>query len=72
MSTTKLTARQSEVVKLLADGKTCSDVGFLLGISQQTVKAHKKAVFERLRIHNITQLVKYAVATGITTAESWE
>lgn len=67
-----LSARELEVIKLLADGKTRPEVAAILGISPQTAKNHGHAIFQKLGISTLSQLVKYSIANGITTAESWQ
>lgn len=67
-----LSERQIEVLKLWADGVPGKEIAFKLGISEQTVKNHKGMILFALGIDNITQVVKYAIAHGITTADSWK
>lgn len=66
-----LKEHQKQIVKLLADGAGNVDIANRLYISTETVKNHRHLLFAKLGIHSITQLVKYAIAHGITTAESW-
>lgn len=66
-----LTEHQREIVKLLADGAGNVEIADRLYISTETVKNHRHLIFAKLGIHSITQLVKYAIAYGITSAESW-
>ena len=55
-----LTKRQSEVLRLLASGKTIREAGVSLGLAAKTVSVHTAALYKRLGIHNRTDLVKYA------------
>jgi len=52
MNETKLTARQKEVLELLAEGKSNKQIGTALGISEGTVKVHVNAAFRALGVHN--------------------
>jgi DNA-binding NarL/FixJ family response regulator len=57
----RLSPRQTEVLKLLAEGNSVKEVSILLGLSAKTVEVHKSNLMERLGIHNKVQLVMYAV-----------
>lgn len=56
-----LTNREREILKLVAEGKTNNDIAYLLRISPKTAKAHRLKIMNKLNIHNITELVKYAI-----------
>ncbi len=57
----RLSPRQTEVLKLLAEGNSVKEISILLGLSAKTVEVHKSNLMERLGIHNKVQLVMYAV-----------
>lgn len=59
-----LTARQLDIVKLIALGNSNEKVAEVLGISEQTVKNHLSAVFRKLGVHDRTQAVIYALRHG--------
>jgi DNA-binding NarL/FixJ family response regulator len=61
----KLSPRQLEVLRLVADGRSTREIGELLGLSMKTVESHRGAVMKRLVRHNVADLVRYAVRTGI-------
>jgi DNA-binding NarL/FixJ family response regulator len=61
----KLTARQIEILKLVAAGHRTRDIARLLGISVKTVESHRGEVMERLRIHNAVTLARYAIRVGL-------
>jgi DNA-binding NarL/FixJ family response regulator len=65
-----LTAREREVLKLLADGNTCRAISGMLFISLKTVTGHRTKIMEKLDIHNRTELIKYAVRKGLTSVDS--
>ena len=63
-----LTARQREVVSLLAEGRTMKEVAAALGLSPRTVETHKYQVMQALGLQTTAELVRYAVAHGLTGA----
>jgi len=60
-----LTARQREVLKLVAEGLSTRQVAARLGVSAKTVEAHRTAIMDRLAIRDIAGLVRLAIATGL-------
>lgn len=58
-----LTAREREVLKLLAEGKTVRATAVTLGVSSKTVEAHKFNLMRKLDVHNKAQLVIWAIRT---------
>jgi DNA-binding NarL/FixJ family response regulator len=56
-----LTAREREVLKLLAEGRTVRSVASILGLSVKTVDAHKFNLMRKLGIHNKAELVMWAI-----------
>ena len=56
-----LTAREREVLKLLAEGKTVRVAATVLGVSSKTVDAHKFNLMRKLGIHNKAELVMWAI-----------
>ena len=63
-----LTARENEIVRLLAEGRTVRQVADELSLSMKTVEAHKLNLMRKLDIHNRATLVEYAIRHGIVTA----
>ena len=61
-----LTPRQREVLTLMAEGKSTKEIAFLLKISIKTVETHRMLLMERLDIHDIARLVRYAIKAGLT------
>ena len=66
--TPALTARENEVVRLLAEGKTVRETAEELLLSTKTVEAHKLNLMRKLDIHHRTALIAYAVQHGIVPA----
>jgi two-component system, NarL family, response regulator NreC len=56
-----LTAREREVLKLLAEGRTVRSAADVLGLSMKTVDAHKFNLMRKLGIHNKAELVMWAI-----------
>ena len=63
-----LTAREQEVVRLLAEGRTVKEVAHDLSLSIKTVEAHKLNLMRKLNIHNRSTLIDYAVREGMVSA----
>lgn len=63
-----LTARQREILTLIADGSTSKQIATQLGISVKTVESHRTAMMRSLDIHNLAGLVRYAVRVGLVAA----
>lgn len=62
---TSLTARQREILRLLAEGLTTKAIARQLGISTKTVETHRAQAMERLEIHDMAGLVRYAMRVGL-------
>jgi DNA-binding NarL/FixJ family response regulator len=60
-----LTARQREVLSLLAAGKSTKEIAFALKLSVKTVETHRAQIMERLGIRDVAGLVRYALRTGL-------
>jgi len=60
-----LTPRQREILQLIAEGNTTRQIGKKLGVSVKTVETHRAHVMERLEIHDVPGLVRYAIRTGL-------
>lgn len=56
-----LTARETEIVRLLAQGKSNKEVATSLFISVRTVETHRRTIFQKLKINAIADLVRYAI-----------
>ena len=65
----KLTDREKQVLKLVAEGKSNKEVAELLGISVKTAMSHREHVMEKLQLHNRTELVRYALRVGVIRVE---
>jgi DNA-binding NarL/FixJ family response regulator len=63
------TARQREVLRLISEGRNTKEIAHLLGISIKTAEAHRSQLMERLNIRDVAGLVRYAIRTGLISAE---
>ena len=61
----RLTRRQVEILKLIAQGLASKEIGFELGISSKTVDVHRSRLMERLNINDVASLTLYAVRMGL-------
>ncbi len=66
----RLTPRQREVLQLIAEGRTNREIAHLLEVSVKTVESHRTHLMNRLDIHDVAGLVRYAVRTGLIDVES--
>lgn len=63
----KLTARQDQVLKRIAEGKSMKQIAAELKISRRTVEAHKYQLMRALEVHNVAQLVQHALRLRLIT-----
>jgi DNA-binding NarL/FixJ family response regulator len=66
----RLTARQREILQLIAEGNSTKDIARDLGLSIKTVETHRAQLMARLDIHDIAGLVRYAIRAGIASSEA--
>jgi DNA-binding NarL/FixJ family response regulator len=60
-----LSAREREVLQLIAEGKTTKEIGGVLGISVKTAETHRSRVMDKLEIRDTAGLVRYAIRMGL-------
>jgi len=65
---TLLTAREREIVQLLAEGKSNKDAATALGISVKTIEAHRANLMRKLHLRSVSELVRYAIRNRIVQA----
>lgn len=61
----RLTGRQREVLQLIAEGRTMKEIAGILNVSSRTVEFHKYRILRALALRNTTELVQYAIRSGI-------
>jgi two-component system, NarL family, response regulator NreC len=60
-----LTSREREVLQMIAEGKTNKEIATVLNLSVYTVDAHRGHIMEKLNLHSVTDLVRFAVRAGL-------
>lgn len=64
---TILTHREREVLQLLAEGKSTKEIAATLHVSVKTIETHRQQVMDKLDIHSVAELTKYAIREGLTS-----
>jgi DNA-binding NarL/FixJ family response regulator len=65
-----LTPRQRQVLQLLSEGKTTRQIASHLQVSVKTVETYRQQIMDKLDIHSIAELTKYAIHEGLTSLET--
>lgn len=60
-----LTAREREVLQLVAEGKTTKEISAILGVGVKIADSHRTRLMQRLDIHDIAGLTRYAIRRGL-------
>ena len=69
-SSTTLSARERQVLKLLAEGNSTKQIASNLEVSVKTVETYRRKIMQKLNLQNIAALTKYAIRVGLTSADS--
>lgn len=64
-----LSAREREVLQLLAEGKGVADIAETLHLSRKTIETHRAHLYQKLDIHDLPGLVRFAIQHGVTPLE---
>jgi DNA-binding NarL/FixJ family response regulator len=64
-----LTPRQREILQLIAEGKSSKQIAQMLDASVKTIESHRASLMERLDIHDVAGLVRYAIRHGLVSPE---
>ena len=64
-----LTPRQREILQLIAEGRTTKEIASRLDLSIKTIETHRGQLMERLDIHDVPGLVKFAIRVGLTQTD---
>jgi two-component system nitrate/nitrite response regulator NarL len=65
----KLTSREREVLAMIAEGQSNKEMASKLGVGVRTIETHRERVMDKLNIHTVAGLTKYAIANGIARLE---
>lgn len=63
----QLTLREREVLQLVSEGKSTKVIARDLHVSSKTIESHRKRLMDKLRMHSIAELTKFAIRQGLTT-----
>ncbi len=66
----KLTPRQREILQMIAEGHSTKEIATRLDLSVKTVETHRAAIMNRLDIHDVPGLVRYAIRAGLITTDA--
>jgi two-component system response regulator NreC len=69
IASTALSAREREVLQLIAEGKSTRDIAAKLYVSVKTIETHRKQIMDKLGLSSIAELTKYAIREGLTSVE---
>ncbi len=64
-----LGSREREVLRLLSEGRTSKEIASLLHLSVKTVETHRRNITQKVGLHSVAELTKYAVREGLTNLE---
>ena len=67
--TKALSARESQVLKLIAEGLKTREIAAKLFVSDKTVETHRRKISRKLDLYSVAELTKYAIRTGLTTID---
>ncbi len=66
---TRLSARERQVLQMIAEGSSVADIAETLSLSRKTVETYRERMMEKLGLDNLAALVKFAVQQGVTSLE---
>lgn len=65
-----LTARERETLQLLTEGRTTKEISLHLDLSAKTIETYRQHIMQKLNLHSLAELTKYAIREGLTSLES--
>jgi DNA-binding NarL/FixJ family response regulator len=65
-----LTEREREALQLLAEGRSTKQIALQLHVSSKTIESNRRNIMDKLGIHSVAELTKYAVREGLTPLET--
>jgi DNA-binding NarL/FixJ family response regulator len=66
----QLTPREREILQQLAEGASTKEMAGSLGVSVKTIETHRRNIMEKLNLHSVAELTKYAIREGITSLDT--
>lgn len=66
----RLTPRQRDILRRIAEGNSTKEIAYDLGLSTKTVETHRAQLMDRLGIHDVAGLVRFAIRIGLVSAEA--
>lgn len=66
----RLTPRQREILQLVVEGKKTREIAVILNVSVKTVETHRAQLMDRLGIHDVAGLVRYAIRNGLISSHA--
>ena len=66
-----LTARQKEVLRLVAEGLTSREIAAVLHLSTRTIEVHRWEIMRRLQVRNVAQLLRHALLTDLLPRQAF-
>jgi DNA-binding NarL/FixJ family response regulator len=64
-----LSARQREILQMIAEGQSTKEIGYQLNLSGKTVETHRRLLMQRLSIYDVAGLARFAVRAGLVSLE---
>lgn len=68
-SSSELSNRELEVLRLIAEGKSTKEIAYMLNVSVKTIDVQRSSIMKKLNLHSIAALTKYAVRNGLSPIE---
>jgi len=65
-----LTDREREVLQMIAEGKSTKEIAGETEVSVKTIETHRRNIMEKLNLHSIAELTKYAIREGVTSVDA--
>jgi len=65
-----LSSREREVLQLVAEGSSSPEIAKMLNLSSKTVETHRRNIMQKLGLHTVAELVKYAIREGLSSTET--
>jgi DNA-binding NarL/FixJ family response regulator len=66
----RLSDREREVLRLIAEGKSTKEAAFALSVSVKTVETHRRNLMEKLDLHSVAELTRFAVTEGLVSLDA--